>query len=142
MVQKRSNTVVDPSWAMAITANGSAFLPFTSMPGEPIGIPGTAGFISKWLLITAALESGPWGWTLVAVILVSSLMAVVYIWRIVEALYFQAPVESDTPVSEAPLQLLLVTWGVALLNVVFGLFPAIPLALANASASLLTGGAP
>ncbi|PLW67671.1 monovalent cation/H+ antiporter subunit D family protein [Pseudohalioglobus lutimaris] len=107
-----------------------------------IGIPGTAGFISKWLLITAALESGPWGWTLVAVILVSSLMAVVYIWRIVEALYFQAPVESDTPVSEAPLQLLLVTWGVALLNVVFGLFPAIPLALANASASLLTGGAP
>jgi multicomponent Na+:H+ antiporter subunit D len=51
-----------------------------------IGIPGTAGFISKWLLLSAALESGPWGWGLVAVILVSSLMAVVYIWRIVEAL--------------------------------------------------------
>ena len=50
-----------------------------------IGVPGTAGFISKWLLIAAALESGPWGWVLVVVILVSSLMAVVYIWRIVEA---------------------------------------------------------
>lgn len=108
-----------------------------------IGIPGTAGFISKWLLITAALESGPWGWTLVAVILVSSLMAVVYIWRIVEAVYFQAPVEnSDVHISEAPLQLLLVTWVVALMNIVFGLFPSVPLALANGSANLLTGVTP
>ncbi len=55
-----------------------------------IGVPGTAGFISKWLLINAALQSGSWGgWLLVAIILASSLMAVVYIWRIIEALYFQ-----------------------------------------------------
>jgi multicomponent Na+:H+ antiporter subunit D len=107
-----------------------------------IGVPGTAGFISKWLLITAALESGPWGWSLVVVILVSSLMAVVYIWRIVEALYFQqAAAKGDTPVAEAPLQLLLVTCTVALLNLFFGLFPAIPLALANGAATLLTGSA-
>jgi multicomponent Na+:H+ antiporter subunit D len=104
-----------------------------------IGIPGTAGFISKWLLISAALESGPWGWVLVAIILVSSLMAVVYIWRIVEALYFQAPANSDSPVSEAPLQLLLITGLVALLNIVFGLFPGIPLELANSTATLLMG---
>ncbi len=88
-------------------------------------------------------ESGPWGWVLVAVILVSSLMAVVYIWRIVEALYFGVSVEGDSPASEAPLQLLLVTWLVALLNIVFGLFPGIPLELANSStAILLIGGAP
>ena len=105
-----------------------------------IGIPGTAGFISKWLLIVAALESGPWGWALVVVILISSLMAVVYIWRIVEALYFKTPVEHDNPASEAPLQLLLVTWLVALLNIYFGLFPGIPLELANGTATLLVGG--
>jgi multicomponent Na+:H+ antiporter subunit D len=105
-----------------------------------VGIPGTAGFISKWLLIVAALESGPWGWVLVVVILISSLMAVVYIWRIVEALYFKAPVEHDSPSSEAPLQLLLVTWLVALLNIYFGLFPGIPLELANGTAALLVGG--
>ena len=105
-----------------------------------IGIPGTAGFISKWLLINAALESGPWGWALVAVILVSSLMAVVYIWRIVEALYFGEPVEADSPRSEAPLQLLLVTWLVAILNVFFGLFPQVPLQLANKAAALLLEG--
>jgi multicomponent Na+:H+ antiporter subunit D len=111
-----------------------------------IGIPGTAGFISKWLLIVAALESGPWGWALVAVILVSSLMAVVYIWRIVETLYFQVPTEvpsgSDSQLSEAPVQLLLVTWLVALLNIYFGLFPTIPLGLANSSAAVLMGVMP
>lgn len=105
-----------------------------------IGIPGTAGFISKWLLIRAALETGPLGWLLVAVILISSLMAVVYIWRIVEALYFnKASVDSEAAISEAPAQLLLVTWLVALLNIGFGLFPALPLKLANASAALLMG---
>jgi multicomponent Na+:H+ antiporter subunit D len=104
-----------------------------------IGIPGTAGFISKWLLIAAAVETGPLGWFLVAVILVSSLMAVVYIWRIVEKLYFGAPDQGDIAMSEAPYQLLLVTWLVALLNIGFGLFPTVPLTLANASAALLMG---
>lgn len=106
-----------------------------------IGVPGTAGFISKWLLIGAALETGPWGWGLVAVILVSSLMAVVYIWRIVEALYFQAPVAGGPPVSEAPIQLLLITGLVAFLNIYFGLFPQVPLELANSAAALLIEGA-
>jgi multicomponent Na+:H+ antiporter subunit D len=105
-----------------------------------IGVPGTAGFISKWLLITAALESGPWGWGLVAIILVSSLMAVVYVWRIVEALYFQVPVDGEGPTSEAPVQMLLVTGFIALLNIYFGLFPQVPLELANSAAALLLEG--
>ena len=125
-------------------AGAAARMPFTSAAlvvcgFSLIGIPGTAGFISKWLLITAALETGPLGWLLVAVILVSSLMAVVYIWRIVETLYFSDTDQSDIAVSEAPYQLLLVTWLVALLNIGFGLFPTIPLTLANASAALLMG---
>lgn len=108
-----------------------------------IGVPGTAGFISKWLLISAALESGAWGWALVAVILVSSLMAVVYIWRIVEALYFQPPIDDKaaTSITEAPLQLLLVTGFVAILNIYFGLFAQVPLELANNAAALLVEGA-
>ena len=105
-----------------------------------IGVPGTAGFISKWMLISAALETGTWGWGLVAIILISSLMAVVYIWRVVEALYFQAPIEGDVPMSEAPVQLLLVTGLVALMNIYFGLFPHVPLELANSAAALLLEG--
>ena len=37
------------------------------------------------------MNSGPGGILLVAVIVVSSLMAVVYIWRVVEAAYFGEP---------------------------------------------------
>jgi len=106
-----------------------------------IGVPGTAGFISKWLLVEAALETGPWGWVLVAAILVSSLMALVYIWRIVEALYFRDAPRKDLASAEAPLQLLAITWLVALLNVVFGLYPALPLTLARDAAGLLLGHA-
>lgn len=105
-----------------------------------IGIPGTAGFISKWLLITAALENGLFGWGLVFIILISSLMAVVYIWRIIETLYFGTPIESNATVSEAPIQLLLITWLVAILNIFFGLFPKVPLELANNAAKLLIEG--
>ncbi len=47
-----------------------------------IGVPGTAGFVSKWYLILAALEKGQW-W-LVVLIVLSSLLAVVYVWRFVE----------------------------------------------------------
>jgi multicomponent Na+:H+ antiporter subunit D len=68
-------------------------------------------------------------------------MAVVYIWRIVEALYFQAPVEGGPPVSEASIQLLLITGLVAFLNIYFGLFPQVPLELANSAAALLIEGA-
>ncbi|WP_158972495.1 monovalent cation/H+ antiporter subunit D family protein [Paraglaciecola sp. L3A3] len=105
-----------------------------------IGVPGTAGFISKWLLINAALQSGAWGWALVAIILVSSLMAVIYIWRIVEALYFLEPVEDEAQITEAPIQLLVITCLVAILNIYFGIFPQVPLELANSAAALLMEG--
>lgn len=106
-----------------------------------IGVPGTAGFISKWLLITASLQVGVWGWFLVAIILLSSLMAVAYVWRIVEALYFKAPVDGDSTFSEAPIQLLVVTGLIAALNLYFGFFPQIPLELATKAAGMLLEGA-
>jgi multicomponent Na+:H+ antiporter subunit D len=102
-----------------------------------IGIPGTAGFISKWLLLSAALEQGPVAYLLVAIILVSSLMALVYVWRVVETLYFKTAVVAAEGPGEAPLQLLLVTWIVALANIGFGLFPQFPLALSSAAAKVL-----
>ncbi len=55
-----------------------------------IGVPGTAGFISKWYLIAAALGEGALGVGLITVVVVGSLMAVVYIWRIVETAWFAA----------------------------------------------------
>jgi multicomponent Na+:H+ antiporter subunit D len=102
-----------------------------------IGIPGTAGFISKWYLITAALEQGSLGIALVAVLVISSLMAVVYIWRIVEAIYFAEPTSDLSAVREAPFMMLAVTWIAALANVYFGLAPEVPVTLATSAAEML-----
>ncbi|MBT8083226.1 MAG: monovalent cation/H+ antiporter subunit D family protein, partial [Gammaproteobacteria bacterium] len=102
-----------------------------------IGIPGTAGFITKWYLITAALEQGSLGFALVAVLVISSLMAVVYIWRIVETIYFAEPTADLSAVREAPLAMLVVTWAAALANLYFGLVPEVPVTLAASSAETL-----
>ena len=57
-----------------------------------IGIPGTAGFISKWYLVLAAIEQQSWLITLV--ILLGSLLAVIYMWKIVEVMFFRPASDS------------------------------------------------
>ena len=83
-----------------------------------IGVPGTAGFVSKWYLILAALEKGQF-W-LVGAILLSSLLAVAYVWRFVEAAYFRSA-PADTAKNEAPLSLLVPAWLLVAATVWFGL---------------------
>jgi multicomponent Na+:H+ antiporter subunit D len=102
-----------------------------------IGIPGTAGFISKWYLINAALELETGGVALVALILVSSLMAVVYVWRIVEAAYFGEP--GEQPTASVPPALVVILWAVAIANIGFGIAPELPLSLSAAAADILLG---
>ena len=102
-----------------------------------IGIPGTAGFISKWYLILAVLDKGWLGVVLVAAIVAGSLLAVVYVWRVVEAAWFKAPPETGGATREAPLELLVVTWIAALANLYFGIFTEVPLSLASAAAESL-----
>jgi len=102
-----------------------------------IGIPGTAGFVSKWTLVSAALDEGVIGGALIAVIVLGSLMAVVYIWRVVEAAYFRAPEKGVAPLREAPPMLLAVTWAAALANLYFGLVPSLPITLSSAAAEIL-----
>ena len=102
-----------------------------------IGVPGTAGFISKWYLINAVLELETGGVALVALILVSSLMAVVYVWRIVETAYFGEP-ENDEPV-QVPAALVVILWTVAVANIAFGIAPELPLSLSATAADILLG---
>ena len=83
-----------------------------------IGIPMTAGFISKWYLVLAALEKG-WWWIAILIVL-SSLLAVVYIWKVVERMYFQPAAEGTTR-AEAPLGLLVPTWILAIASIWFGI---------------------
>ena len=50
-----------------------------------------------------------------------SLIAVVYVGKILEALYFKSPANDMPAVKEAPLLLLVPTWALVLANVYFGL---------------------
>jgi multicomponent Na+:H+ antiporter subunit D len=72
-----------------------------------IGVPLTAGFVSKWYLILAALEHGAW-WLALAVVL-SSLLAVVYVWRFVETAYFEEPDAGVARLKEAPAPMLVMS---------------------------------
>lgn len=107
-----------------------------------IGIPGTAGFVSKWQLIGAAMDLGTAGLPLVAVILVSSLMAVVYIWRIVEVACFAEVADETVSPPSAPPLLVAALWLVAAANIYFGVNPDLPLTLSSDAASELLGHLP
>ena len=106
-----------------------------------IGVPLTVGFISKWYLITGALEQG-W-WPVAALILITSLMALVYIWRVVEAAYFHDfPGDDDHTVREAPLGLLVPTWVLVAASFYFGIDASFTTEAAGAAARTLLGVGP
>lgn len=102
-----------------------------------IGIPGTAGFVSKWMLVQAALEKG-W-WPIALLIVASSLLAVIYVWRIVETLYMK-PLAKDIIPKEAPLTMLVPIWIMALACVYFGLATDLTLNTAQIAADSLLSG--
>jgi len=100
-----------------------------------IGVPGTAGFISKWMLVQAALEKG-W-WPVALLIVASSLLAVVYVWRAIEVLYLK-PAKTDA--REVPLSMLAPIWVAALATIWFGLDTGTTLTAARAAAEGLLAG--
>jgi len=102
-----------------------------------IGVPLTVGFVSKWYLILGALEKG-W-WPVALLVLITSLMALVYIWRVVEVAYFQASPEGREPRGEAPLAMLLPTWALVLANFWFGIDARATVGVARRAAEALLG---
>lgn len=110
-----------------------------------IGVPLTAGFISKWYLIQAVLEEPGLGILLTILILAASLMAVVYVWKVVEIAYFKAPAQGslqDIKRQEAPLPLLLVLWVLVGANIWFGIDPSLPLKVAGMEIGHVLGVSP
>ncbi|MCC2616272.1 monovalent cation/H+ antiporter subunit D family protein [Aestuariibacter halophilus] len=92
-----------------------------------VGVPGTVGFVSKWQLLQAALENRHWG--MVMIILLGSLMAAIYVWKLIEVLYFQQPeklrvqgVSSGSErIGRSPAGMVIALWVMALGCVYFGL---------------------
>jgi len=103
-----------------------------------VGVPPTAGFISKWYLISAAIEADQlW---LVALILVTSLMALIYIARIIELVWLQPRPEGAPVVEEVPWGLLVPVWMLVAANFYFGIDTRLTVGAASAAAQALTGG--
>ena len=67
-------------------------------------------------------------------------MAVVYVWKLVEAAYLSRP-QNDVAVQEAPLSMLVPLWLLVIANVYFGVHTVVSVGLARQAAAALTGGA-
>ena len=104
-----------------------------------IGVPLTVGFISKWYLVLAVLERGLW--PLAVLVLAGSLLALVYVWRVVEAAYFK-PAPGGPGIREAPLSLLVPTWILVLANLWFGVDAGFTSGVATEAARILLGITP
>ncbi|AMD01297.1 MULTISPECIES: monovalent cation/H+ antiporter subunit D family protein [Halomonas] len=102
-----------------------------------IGVPLTAGFVTKWHLILAALDGGLW--PIAVFLLGTSVLALLYVWRVVEVAFFRAPLRR-IQVREAPLSLLLPTWFLTLACLYFGIETSLPVGLAERAAETLMGG--
>ncbi len=87
-----------------------------------IGVPFTAGFVSKINLAGAAADAG-WWWA-VGIIMITSILALVYIGRVLLLAYFQSPPSVNGTVvarNEAPAAMLLPMWGLALTSIFVGI---------------------
>ena len=105
-----------------------------------IGVPGTVGFISKWHLILGTLEAGYW--PIAILIVVSSLLAVIYIWKIVEVAYLENDVDQEQVSKEVPISMLAPLWVLVILNFYFGIDADLTTWVArNVAETFLGGGA-
>lgn len=102
-----------------------------------VGTPLTVGFISKWYLVSAAIEADLW--PVAAIVLASSLLAMVYVGRILEAAYFHAPAAGGAAIREAPPVMLAATWLLIGGCVFFGINTELTVRIAAAAAQALLG---
>jgi len=105
-----------------------------------IGVPLTVGFVSKWYLILAALENG-W-WPVAILILFSSLLAVIYIWKIIEVTYLTTRPKEAPEVTEVSSQMLIPIWALVCANIYFGIDTDLTVSVAESIAQALVGGKP
>lgn len=104
-----------------------------------IGVPPTAGFVSKWYLVLGAIDKGWYG--IAFLVVLSSLLSLVYVWRVIEVAYFsEAP--DHAPRGDAPLWMLIPTWILIGATVYFGLFTDLSVGVASEVARQLLGIAP
>ena len=103
-----------------------------------LGIPGTAGFISKWYLLNSLIEIN--NWLVFIIIIISSMLAIIYIWKVVDSIFFGELPKKHKNVKEAPLSMLIIMFILAFSNIYFGFETDLTAGLAKTAANNLYSG--
>ncbi len=103
-----------------------------------IGTPGTAGFISKWYLAAGALERG-W-WPIVLLIMASSMIAFVYVWRVLEVVWLREPSPEVAAAKDPPASMAVPMVLLTLATVYFGFETRLTAGVGGAAAQALLRG--
>ena len=104
-----------------------------------IGVPGTAGFVSKWYLVTALLDASLW--PIALLILVASILTVIYVGKVIEVAYFR-PAPEGVEYKKMPTSMLAALWVFAIANIYFGLDSDISMGVATLAVDQLIGMRP
>ena len=75
------------------------------------------------------------------IVLAGSLLAVVYVWRLIEPIYFAEPPKEKMTIEKAPGMMVVSTWLLAGACIVFGLSTDFTVGTAQDAARVLLGGA-
>ena len=107
-----------------------------------VGVPLTAGFVSKWYLLRAALADGMW--PIAVVILASSLLAALYMWRVVSAAFFAEarPDSVQAHARETHWTMVAPVVALAFANVWFGVDTSFSVEFAEMAGAALLGSSP
>ena len=103
-----------------------------------VGTPGTSGFVSKWYLALGALDKG-W-WVLVFLIVASSLIALVYVGRVLEVAWLREPSAAIAHANDPPLSMLLPLIVLATATIYFGIDTEWTAGIAGTAAKALLEG--
>jgi multicomponent Na+:H+ antiporter subunit D len=96
-----------------------------------IGLPPAAGFVSKWYLVSGAMEQGHW--SALGVLLASTLLSAAYLLPVLYRAFFR-PLSAEAlahPHGEAPLPIVLALTLTAAGTLALFFFPDVPLELAQ-----------
>jgi multicomponent Na+:H+ antiporter subunit D len=97
-------------------------LAFALAAWSVIGLPPSAGFVSKWYLIVGNIEAGRELY--VVILLVGAILAAVYCFRVIYYMFFQPAEEGawEGTVRDAPLSMTAPVWALSLGTLFFGVF--------------------
>ncbi|WP_259397205.1 complex I subunit 5 family protein [Shewanella sp. SG41-4] len=100
-----------------------------------MGLPPSGGFIGKWLLLQASIESGQWWWGII--LLLGGFLAAGYVFKVISHVFTH-----DQPISRAGTLPATMEWsalGLALIAVLLGMFTYWPLAILEIGSPIGTG---